>query len=150
MNARRLFAVGAIAAALAVLAGGCLLDSEKAPIIHERGGTINITISGGLTPEYSWDGDKMWQLAVWRADQSNETAWFIGGVESWSEVTPLPEKPCAERTVSSPVRHGTLPEGVQLVAAQEPRLTKGATYLVQVASGPGVQRVFGWVEFTPQ
>ena len=148
MNARRLLTGGALAAALAVLAGGCLLDSEKAPIINERGGTININVSGGLTPEYSWDGGGMMYLAVSRVGDSPQVVWQVWGTGVFPGK-PAEGKIDGER-VDSPVRHGIVPTGTSESVRIESRLTPGVTYRVAVKKDDSVGGASGSAAFTPQ
>lgn len=145
MDARRLVSVGALAAALAMLAAGCLLDSDKSPVIHERGGTINITVSDGTTPEYSWPGGSVWSVEVARVSEPSEMVWWVTGTGAgWLT------KPAAPVFISSPVRHGKVPEGAALERSKEVELVRGAKYRVTVRVSGDWRDSGSWVEFTPQ
>jgi hypothetical protein len=146
MNARRLVSVGALGTALAVLAVGCLLDSEKAPVINERGGDFTITVSEGLTPEYSWEGNGVMVLSVARQSEPSEIVWEVCG----SGVLLLKPGAPPGFVVSPPVQHGFAPEGTRERVRKELRLTPGVRYVVLVVQDGQANSARGWVEFTPQ
>jgi hypothetical protein len=147
MNARRLFAIGALAAALAVLASGCSHDMATSAEINERGGQIYVNVSPGTTPEYSWDdGYGMAFLSVSRLDGAGGIVWEVWG------TAPSPCKPGVRPglVVSPPVQHGVAPEGTLERVRKETRLTPGVRYVVLVVQDGQANSARGWVEFTPQ
>jgi hypothetical protein len=146
MNARRLVSVGALAAALAMLASGCSHDMATSAEINARGGQIVINVSPGTTPEYSWEGNGMMFLSVARLDGDGGVVWEVGG--SGGFLLKPGGRPGL--VVSPPVQHGVAPEGTLERVRKETRLTPGARYVVLVVRDGQINSLRGWTEFTPQ
>ncbi|MFC1725729.1 hypothetical protein ACFL4T_08885 [candidate division KSB1 bacterium] len=64
---------------------------------------INITVSSGTIPVYSWDGGSVHYLVVREIDR---------GVVVWAIETPEKDG------INSPVEHGSIPKGCELILDQ--------------------------------
>lgn len=96
------------------------------------GGDFTISVGSGTQPQYTWPGGPALSVAVYRA--SNTT------IPVWAIVSPV------SQNIASPLRHGTVPAGAQLQENDEPTLTAGIRYRVEIRL-PDNQSAFQ--EFTP-
>lgn len=104
------------------------------------GGTIDVSVTSGMTPQYSWTGGDAYTLSVIRVSAPAMVVW---GVQSMPTFTAA-----ATNTVASPVTHGTVPAGLMQISYlnTEATLTSGVAYRVSVSRADGS---VGWREFTP-
>lgn len=117
--------------ALALFAGtGCSDDMGSGG--ENAGGDFAISVSTGTSPQYSWTAGLALSVSVYRA--SNPT------VPVWSVANPT------QQNIASPVVHGVVPQGALVLADDEPALTAGVRYRVEVRLANG-QDAFR--EFTP-
>ena len=87
-------------------------------------GTITVTAGTGTTPQYSWVGENVWNVQVYRAD-------VTGADAVWSVV--IMGQGGFSNSISSPLLHGTVPAGAVQGFNNEPVLTSGVRYFVEVS-----------------
>lgn len=110
-------AVRFAAAVLALaVAGACTDDLGVGG--DNAGGDFTITVGSGAQPQYSWPGGRALSVSVFRAGNTTIPVWEV--VDA------------VNRNIASPLRHGTVPQGAQRTANDEPSLTPGVRYQVEI------------------
>lgn len=82
------------------------------------GGDFAISVSTGAQPQYTWPGGPALSVSVFRAGNTTIPVWEVADA--------------VNRNIASPVRHGTRPAGAQLLTNDEPTLTPGVRYQVEI------------------
>ena len=120
--------LAAIAAALTTLSCTDLpLDTGGG-----SGGDFDIGVGSGTQPSYSWEGGNAFEVSVVRTANQTLLAWGIANPTN--------------RSITSPVRHGSVPSGSHELADRERTLTRGVRYRVTVKLANGDQ---AFQDFTP-
>lgn len=113
MNLAVRFATAALALAVAA---ACSDDLGAGG--DNAGGDFTISVSSGAQPQYAWPGGPALSVSVFRAGNTTIPVWEVADA--------------VNRNITSPVRHGTLPAGAQLLTNDEPTLTPGVRYQVEI------------------
>jgi hypothetical protein len=100
---------------------------------NDEGGTIEVTVTGGTAPTYSWDGGPAISVIVQRDESTGEV---------WGVTSSVP----GENVITSPLEHGTVPADCVQVGEGVLELTEGVRYMVVVTRA---DESFGWTTFTP-
>jgi hypothetical protein len=112
----------------AAILSGCGSDSTSPS--SSATGDFDITIGSGTKPTYTWPGGSAFSVSVTRVSAPGTIVWGI-----------------ATGTISSPVTHGTTPQGSIASATTETTLTAGIKYRVSITRS--ADQKTGYKEFTP-
>jgi hypothetical protein len=118
---------------LTVGCGGGDETGEPNGNTNGEGGTIEVSVTGGATPTYSWDGGPAISVIVQRDESTDEV---------WGVTSSVP----GEDVITSPLEHGTVPPDCVEVGEGVLELTEGVDYMVVVTRA---DESFGWTKFTP-
>lgn len=116
-----------------LLLAATLLVSCKDSTGNNGGSRLDIGVTAGTRPTYTWEGTGH-SLSVVRTADPGTIVWGVAGTPPISEG------------VMSPVTHGTVPGGTIRTVNTEPVLTAGVQYRVTVTLHNGTN---GWKDFTP-
>ncbi len=100
--------------ALAAMLGGC---SDLDLTDGNGNGSFPVTVGAGTRPTYSWTADPAFHLDVVALENPLISVWAIAAPGG---------------SFPSPVTHGTVPAGAQLLANVEPTLRAGTRYRVTI------------------
>lgn len=123
-------ALRVLALSATALLAACSSDDATGPA--EGGGNdVDITVSSGTAPTYSWAGGTAHSVSVTRVSAPTVIVW---GVVHLQQALP------------SPVVHGVVSNGAIATMTTETRLTAGVRYRVSITRQ---DTKTGWKEFTP-
>lgn len=106
----------AVAALALVVAGACSDDLGAGG--DNSGGDFSINVSSGSTPQYTWPGGPALSVSIFRASNTNIPVWAV--VDA------------VNQNITSPYRHGTTSGTAVVQADDEPMLSAGVVYRVEI------------------
>jgi hypothetical protein len=117
-----------------LLLAATLLVSCKDSTSPDSAGTgaFAITVGAGTKPTYTWNGAAAHSISVMRTSAQTTIVWGVA-----APLNPV---------LTSPVVHGTVPNGAVNSANTEPTLTAGVTYRVSITLQ---DTKTAWKDFTP-
>lgn len=115
----------------AIAGAGCSGDDTNVGS-SDTDGDFAVNVSSGDQPTYSWVAGKAFSVSVVRASDPDNIVWGAIAVGAGE--------------ISSPVKHGTVPEGAELLTGTERTLVPGIEYRVTITLLEGV---LGSKSFTP-
>ncbi len=118
-----------------ILVGGCKKDESNPASSGNTSQGINITVSSGTNPNYSWTGGNVMSLSIVRTASPATIVWGL--------TSP------GQNGIASPVTHGTGASGTTIVEtgmSEKSGLTAGVQYRISLTRLDGTT---GFKEFTP-